>query len=249
MKVIKKIILLVGALSTFTTAYAADLNKSQISKKFQEVTKFSVLDVEQSPISSLFQIISDKGVFYVTKDGQHIISGSVHELANGLNNLTAQRQAKANAEKIAALKDTLVTFKAPNQKHEIIVFYDTTCGYCQKLHSEISTYTAAGITVHYAAFPRHGITDQSTGEFTQNYKDMVSIWCAENPQMMLNIAARGGATQPKTCPNPGVEEQFHLGVVLGVEGTPAMFSMEGQMVSQGYAPASVIVHNLKTMGL
>ena len=37
------------------------------------------------------------------------------------------------------------------------VFFDSTCGYCQKLHGELDTYAAEGFEVRYLGYPRAGI--------------------------------------------------------------------------------------------
>lgn len=227
---------------------AGDLNKSQISKKFQSVVPFPVKAVEDAPMTGFYQVITDKGIFYATKDGEHIMSGSLHDFSPGLKNHTAIRQAVINKEEMSKLKDKFVTFKATNQKHEVVVFFDTSCGYCQKLHGEISQYNAQGITVHYAAWPRQGVNIPGSTEFTPNYLEMESIWCAENPQMMLNLAERGGQVPAKSCKGSGVAEMHKLGEMLGIQGTPAIFTLDGQQLIPGYAPAAAVLKRLSDIG-
>ncbi len=243
-----KVALLTVAIMAASSVGAAELNKSQISKKFQSVVPFTVIDIEESPITGFYQVLTKSGIYYASKDGKHILSGSVHDFEAGLKNHTAIRQQKINEVEIARQKDKYVTFKAPNEKHEILVFFDTSCGYCQKLHSEIAAFNAKGITVHYAAWPRQGVRIQNSTSFTPNYLEMESIWCAENPAMMLNLAERGGAIPPKTCKASGVEEQYSLGTSLGIRGTPAIFNLKGQEVIPGYAPADRILQRLAEMG-
>lgn len=243
-----KIAFLTLALMAASSVGAAEMNKSQISKKFQSVVPFTVLDIEDSPVSGFYQVLTTSGIYYASKDGKHIMSGSVHDFEAGLKNHTAIRQRKINEIEISRLKDKYVTFKAPKEKHEILVFFDTSCGYCQKLHSEITAFNAKGITVHYAAWPRQGVRIPNSGEFTPNYLEMESIWCAENPGMMLNLAERGGDIPPKPCKVSGVEEQFNLGTTLGIRGTPAIYTLKGEEVIPGYAPADRVLQRLAEMG-
>lgn len=232
------------ALAATSYANGAELNKSQISKKFQELTPFEVIAVEDSPSQGLYQVITNKGIFYTTKDGQHVISGALHDLAPGLKNNTEERKLKIAEEKISELKDSFITFEAPQQKHEVIVFYDTSCGYCQKLHHDISTYTAAGITVHYAGFPRMGLVNQQTGQPSTTMNEMMSIWCADNKQMALNMVSRGSEIPAKSCVTK-IPEHYSLGEQLGVAGTPAIYSMTGKLVIAGYAPAAALKNKLE----
>lgn len=238
----------IAIVMTFGATAATELNKSQISKKFQAVVPFGVKGVEDAPMAGFYQVITDKGIFYASKDGQHIMSGSLHDFEPGLKNHTALRQAIINKEEMSKLADKFVTFKAANQKHEVVVFFDTSCGYCQKLHSEISQYNALGITVHYAAWPRQGVFVPGSNEFTPNYKEMESIWCADNPQMMLNLAERGGQVPEKTCKGSGVQEMFNLGQSLGIQGTPAIFAMDGTQLIPGYAPAQRVLEAISKKG-
>ena len=48
--------------------------------------------------------------------------------------------------------DELIKFEAKNELFAVTVFTDVDCGYCRKLHDEITTYNEAGITINYAAF-------------------------------------------------------------------------------------------------
>jgi thiol:disulfide interchange protein DsbC len=231
-----------------STSSAAELNKSQVSKQFQALAPVKVLDVEEAPLPGFFQVVTERGVFYASKDGKHIMSGSLHEFKNGLKNLTAERMQLVHKAEFARLKDSYITYKAPNQKHEVVVFFDTSCGYCQKLHSEIASYNAAGITVHYAAWPRQGVTIPNSTDATPGFLELQSIWCAENPQLMLNMVARGGQPEAKTCSKARIADQFNLGVMMGIKGTPAIYSMNGLSLTDGYAPAQGILQILEKQG-
>ena len=53
--------------------------------------------------------------------------------------------------KLNALSNEMIVYKAPKEQHVITVFTDITCGYCHKLHEQMSDYNALGITVRYLA--------------------------------------------------------------------------------------------------
>jgi len=242
---LRKSILAFSMLTLTAGVSAAELNKSEASKKFQTLTPFTVAAVEAAPIGGFYQIVTDKGVFYLSKDGEHIVSGSIHEARNGLPNLTKQRIQKESRKKLTALKDSFLTFEAPNEKHEIVVFYDASCPWCQKLHSEVSQLNAQGVTVHYAGWPRGGINDPyNKDRYSQAYLDLQSIWCADSPKSAFDRSAENAHIEPASC-DTKIKEHYALGEQMGVRGTPAVYSMQGEEVAAGYAPAQRIISNLE----
>lgn len=224
---------------------AEPINKSAISKKFQSLIPMGVEKIEKSPVEGLIQIVTDKGIFYATEDGEHLISGSMYEFKPGLNNLTKQRIGEDAARIMNDLKSSFITYKAAEEKHEIVVFYDTSCGYCRKLHNEVTRYNAAGITVHYAGYPRAGVKDRSEpSSFSGPFKDLMSIWCADSPKSALNRNANNQSVQPRAC-ETALESHRKLGERLGVSGTPAVFNLDGGLVTRGYAPAPSMLEAIR----
>ena len=88
-----------------------------------------------------------------------------------------------------------IVFAPANPKYTVSVFTDVECGYCRKLHSEIAEYNRQGIAVQYLAFPRMGLG-------SDDYKKMVSVWCAPDRRKALTDAktdqpgARAGRARP-----------------------------------------------------
>jgi thiol:disulfide interchange protein DsbC len=212
-------------------------SKREISAKLQSLVPFVVIDVAEHQ-TGLYEIVTDKGLFYSTKDGEYLVSGSIHEFKTGLPNLTEMKKQQVAKTMIDTLRPTFVTYKAPQEKYEILAFFDTSCGFCRKMHSEISRYSAMGITVHYALFPRNGLQSPSANE-------LANVACSSNPQMALNTVMQGGAIQATSCDSP-VSKHFDLGQWLGVAGTPMLFKMNGAHLREGYAPAPVILNDLQS---
>lgn len=238
---LKKTILTLSILAA-TNAVAA-LNKTEISSKLQAISANSsariiVEDIEQSPLPDFYQVITDKGILYAHKDGTHLFSGSLHDFQPGLNNLTTTRLNLIYEKTIGELKQDFITYRAPDEKHEVIVFYDTTCGYCHRLHSQIAEYNALGITVHYAAYPRNGVVEQSNPSIpTDSYNQLQNIWCATTDQknFIFDMVARGTQIPKQQCDN-SITKQYQLGKKMGIRGTPAIISMTGEQLVPGYAP-------------
>ena len=176
-------------------------------------------DVQPSPIKGISTVLTDSGVIYVTDDGKHIIQGPMYDVSG------AQPVNVTNtllAGKLNALEKEMIVYKAPQEKHVITVFTDITCGYCHKLHEQMSDYNALGITVRYLAFPRQGL--QSEAE-----QNMKAIWCAKDRNKALDDAMSGKGVQPASC-DVDIAKHYMLGVQLGVNGTPAMVLSDGTLM-------------------
>ncbi|MDC9502981.1 MULTISPECIES: DsbC family protein [unclassified Pseudoalteromonas] len=212
---------------------------------FTKLVPIPIVTIEEAPLPNMVQVVTEKGVFYATKDGKYIVAGNIHEAKEGLPNLTKARLAKENGKKIAKLKDSFITYKAENETSEIVVFYDTSCPYCTKFHNEVKDFNSAGVTVHYAAWPRQGVYNpKNKSQYTGAYYKLENVWCADNQKAALDAAAHRANVPRSTCENT-IPEQFALGLSLGVSGTPAIFSIDGQLVQRGYAPVDELVKNIR----
>ncbi|MDY7025436.1 MAG: thioredoxin fold domain-containing protein [Pseudomonadota bacterium] len=188
--------------------------------------------------NGLYEVVMENGeIFYTTPDGNFLVAGTLYRLNDlGITNLTEQRvnEMSRNALKHLDLSEA-ITFKAENEKAEIFAFTDITCGYCRVMHQEINQYNKLGITVHYLAFPRHGLEHESANT-------MQSIWCADDTLQALTDGKMGRKVPSKTCDNP-VAQQMLLGVQMGVKGTPAVFTTDGQQLG-GYIPPKELATQL-----
>ena len=193
----------------------------------QSLAKLGVqsTDIQPSPVSGMSTVLTDSGVLYVTDDGKHIIQGPMYDVS-GAQPVNVTNQLLLG--KLNALSNEMIVYKAPKEQHVITVFTDITCGYCHKLHEQMSDYNALGITVRYLAFPRQG-------PGSHGYNTLVNVWCAKNPQEAMNQAKARQEIPAASCAHP-IDKQFLLGQSIGVNGTPAIVLANGQMIP-GYQPA------------
>jgi thiol:disulfide interchange protein DsbC len=153
--------------------------------------------------------------------------------------LTEGAKAELRREIIASVDSTKqISFSPEEPVHELMVFTDIDCGYCRKLHAQVAEYNEHGIAINYMAFPRAGIGSRS-------YEKAVAVWCAEDPQEALTQAKLGADPDPDQCDNP-IAEQYQLGMELGVTGTPALLTHNGQLIP-GYVPPEQLRQRLDAM--
>ena len=190
-----------------------------------------VESVSASPLKGLHQVQLEGGrVLYMSEDGQYLMQGYLYQMRDGqMVNLTEQAESVAVARQLNALpRNEMVIFAPKNPKTHITVFTDTDCGYCQLLHKEVAELNRQGVEVRYLAYPRAGVGSPT-------YETLVSVWCAKNPQEAMNQAKARKKVAAATCENP-VAKQYELGQRIGVQGTPAIFLANGQLIP-GYQPA------------
>ncbi|MBY0417748.1 MAG: thioredoxin fold domain-containing protein, partial [Pararheinheimera sp.] len=174
---------------------------------------------------------TDKGLFFMSENKQYLFEGNIYDLKNKklVNEDILKDIRKAG---VKDFDNSVIEFKAPDEKYVVHVFTDTSCGYCRKLHNEMADLNKAGITVRYLAFPRGGVQSAT-------YDELQSIWCAKDSKQALTDAKNGKAVQQASCQNE-VAQQYELGQSFGINGTPALILPDGRLIP-GYQPAAALV--------
>lgn len=192
-------------------------------------------DMSISQVDGLIEVITDRGLYYFSEDGGHLISGKIYDVSGRPQDITEKSLAKVRVAGMKEFEDSMIVFPAKDEKYQVTVFTDTSCGYCRKLHAEMEGYNDLGITVRYLAFPRSGIQGST-------YKELTSIWCAVDQQTAMTKAKNGDRTpqpQAKMCNMP-IAEQYSMGVKVGVSGTPAIVLDNGTMIPGYQGPADLM---------
>lgn len=189
----------------------------------------------------LFEVrLQDGTILHVTGDGRFLLPGDLYEVTDAqVVNQTEAGRSEGRAELLAALDtEQMISFAADGPvRGALYVFTDVTCGFCQRLHLDVPELNAAGVTVHYLAYPRAGVGSDS-------YRDHVSAWCADDRQRAITRLKAREQIRTRQCTSP-VPDQLALGQELGVRGTPAIFMESGRLIP-GYRPPADL---LAEMGL
>jgi thiol:disulfide interchange protein DsbC len=210
-------------------AFNADFIKNKLETSLQ----IKVDQVLETPMPGIAIVISNQGILYASYDGNFIINGKVFQIDKGITDLSEKTLAKIRLDGVDQFADDMIVYRAKDEKHVVTIFTDITCGYCRKLHAQMDEYNALGITVQYLAFPRSGLFDR-TGQQSQGYRDLISIWCNENPADAMTKAKNGSKFAYRTCDKP-IDEHYAFGQKIGVSGTPAIILADGTLLP-GYKP-------------
>lgn len=184
-----------------------------------------------APFAGFREVLVGGQVVYVSDDGRYLMQAQPFDLQT---RQTASSQALLafRRQQLAAIPQSeRIVFAPPNAAHVVTVFTDVECGYCRKLHTEIAELNKLGIAVEYLAFPRRGLD-------SEDYKEMVSVWCAADPRKAMTDAKAGKRVPAKSCENP-VASHFAVGQSIGVSGTPAVFAEDGTQLG-GYLPPATM---------
>jgi len=198
-------------------------------------------EISPGPFPGIYTIKMAGGrVLYASEDGQYFIQGRIHHFNDGkMVNLTAEQERSGISKAIDNIPpDDVIRFAAEDSWAEVTVFTDTSCPFCHKLHEHMDELNQAGIDVRYLAYPRQGLESEA-------YETMVSVWCSEDRQEALSEAIDDDDVDAAECANP-VKDQFRLGQLIGVKGTPTIIFQDGSLVS-GYRSPEVIVQAAKAI--
>ncbi|EKF75628.1 protein disulfide-isomerase [Alcanivorax hongdengensis A-11-3] len=218
--------------SSGKTDKSAVIDKAAVEKAFADAFgNVKVTSVKAAPVPGMVEVeVNGRDTVYSTPDGHYVFTGDLLELKDGdVVNVAEAKFEKVRKAGIAKLdRSDMITFAAKDQKAEVFVFTDITCGYCRKLHRHIEAYNADGITVHYLAFPRGGPSSAAA-------QGMRHVWCAEDRAKALTDAKLNNSVSNNTlgdCADT-VNQDYNLGVKFGVHGTPAIFTTDGKQLG-GY---------------
>lgn len=206
----------------------------------QRIGNARIDDVQETSVKDVWQVQIGNQYVYLLADGKYALMGDLVNLENG-RNLTERSRRAAVVETISEFADEdLVVFAATGETRATLnVFTDTSCPYCQKLHSEIGKLQDAGITVRYLPYPRGG-------KAGPGYETLKSVWCADNRNAAMTAAKNNqlGELPSGDCPQSAmIDRGYRAGNKLGIRGTPALIKSNGEKI-EGYVPYQELIPQL-----
>lgn len=194
-------------------------------------------ELRATPIPNIYELSRGSEIAYVTTDGKYAISGDMFDIPRN-EDLTENHRREGRMKLIAAVPENEMVIFGPKQpRYTVTVFTDVDCAYCRRLHSQIAEYNRLGIRVRYLFYPR-------TGPNTESWTKAEEVWCSADRNDALTRAKLGQALKAKpTCSNP-VARGYALGQGFGLQGTPAIVTADGEMIS-GYMEPAALLQELK----
>jgi thiol:disulfide interchange protein DsbC len=236
MRVVTVLLYMALLLTAFNTV-AEEQVEARLTKRLQEVFPgVEISRVKSTQIDNIYEVMMGPDVIYMTDDARFVLKGDLIDMQER-RNISEDVRSQARVDILKNIpQDEYIEFAAKNSKDTIYVFTDVDCGYCRKLHRDVTELNENAITVRYLAYPRGGVRSAT-------YKQMENIWCAEDRPQALTDAKKGRPAKVSKCDNP-VANQYALGKKMGVRGTPAIFLESGRALP-GYLPPDEL---LKALG-
>jgi thiol:disulfide interchange protein DsbC len=202
------------------------------------VPEIETLAIAETPVPGVMEVQLNNEILYMSEDGRYLLQGRLIDL-DTQRDLTDAAKTVLRRERLSDLEEgEMVSFGPDDPEYELMVFTDTDCGYCRRMHEQMEDYVDEGIRINYLAFPRAGVGSQT-------YDTMVSVWCADDRQSAMDTAKAGNQPPQAKCDNP-VESQYQLGKALGVTGTPTILTPSGNMIP-GYVPPKQLRQRLESI--
>ncbi|MBI2396463.1 MAG: DsbC family protein [Xanthomonadales bacterium] len=217
-------------------AGAAQADEAAVRAAVQRLLPNAAIEsVQPAAMADVFEVVANGEVVYVSADGEHLLQGRLYD-ARQRTDLTASTE---NGLRRAALskvgEEKRIRFAAADEKHRITIFTDVDCGYCRKLHKEMSAINAAGITVDYLMFPR-------AGQPSASFDKAAFVWCAADRQEALTASMLSGeldAAKRRSCAHP-ITDTMKLGQRLARLGTPTIIASDGAVLGGYLEPAQLV---------
>jgi thiol:disulfide interchange protein DsbC len=230
-----------------SVARAANVDQAQPAAADPRIALLKLLpagskleDLKPAPIAGLYEFTQGAEISYLTVDGKYFIDGNLYDMKSR-DNLTEVVRTHARAAMINAVPESeMLIFSPANPKYTITVFTDVDCAYCRKLHSEMAELNRLGIRVRYMFYPR-------SGPGSESWRKAEVVWCSANRNEAFTRAKTGAALDMnKTCGATPVKREYELGENIGVRGTPAIVTENGDYIA-GYFPPRELVEQLKEL--
>lgn len=235
-----KYYMVAGLLSCATSSYADEGSVSaDITRLLQaRLGSSAIVDAQKTPADGVYQTQFGSKIAYLTGNGRYIIMGDMIDLQTQVNLTEFSRRALSKQVIDEVALDDLAVFPSTSAETRAVlnIFTDTSCPYCKKMHEEVPDLQKAGIEVRYFPFPRGGARGPG-------YQTLKQVWCGKDKARTMDIAKEieKGVLPAADCEQAKfVDVGYQVGNQLGVTGTPALFTGEGEKID-GYVPSDKLI--------
>jgi thiol:disulfide interchange protein DsbC len=180
--------------------------------------------VNPSPVSGLYEVVTGDHIFYTDEKAEFLIDGQMFDL-KARRNLTEARARKLFAVEFDKLPLNIAMKKVKGDgSRKLAYFTDPNCGYCKKLEQELKSID--NVTLYLFMYPI----------FNGSAEKVQAVLCSKDPVKTWDKLMQDNVQpKPATCKLP-TDEVMALGRKLKVNGTPALIFANGVM-NPGYMPA------------
>ncbi|MBJ7474624.1 MAG: DsbC family protein [Betaproteobacteria bacterium] len=202
-------------------AFAQSNEKIKAELQRQFGPQIQIKSISPAPLPGLFEVVANNSVIYTDSQAKFLFQGSIVDLKTG-NNLTEIREEELNRIKFSDLpiQDSIKVVRGDGSR-KLAVFTDPNCGYCKNL--EKTFVNMDNVTIYNFLIPILSADSSAKAK---------AIWCAQDPtKTWINwmVNNQSPPSNKSDCINP-LEKNLALAKKLGINGTPAMFFVDGHRI-------------------
>jgi len=170
--------------------------------------------------------------FLLSDDAQYITDGEISVIENGqFIGLDENFEKRKNQSVFASLDNSqLITYPATTTERAVIyVADDVNCPYCRRLHQQVPSLNAKGVTVNVIGYPIYEASP----------KQMRGIWCQadeDSRRQAFDKAMLQGEMTPASasCTVDHVTPNREKAAGLAVMATPAIYREDGVLYQASF---------------
>lgn len=215
-------------LITLLSISGAQANEAEVAAKLKESLGKQIGEVTQvnlSPVSGLYEVVTSDHIFYTEETGQYLIDGNLIDLKSR-RSITEARARQLFSVEFNKLPLELAIKKVKgNGSRKLAYFTDPNCSYCKKLERELQSIN--DVTLYIFLYPI----------FEGSAEKANAVWCSKDKAKAWDELMLKGVTPGAEKCNSPTAKVLELGKKLKVNGTPALIFANGTL-NPGYLPAA-----------
>lgn len=199
------------------SAYADEQQLSQQLKK--QYPNLSFEHIASTEMKGVYSATLNQKVVYLDEAGQHLFLGSMIRLKDQENLTQSLNKISNTLWKELPFQNAIKIVKG-NGSHQLAVFSDPNCPYCQKLEKELKQLD--DVTIYIFLYPIRPVSIFTTKQ----------VWCSPNPAYTWQnlMQKRMPPQNDANCENP-IQKNLQLGNQLNFEGTPGLIFANGEKLT------------------
>ena len=231
-----------GAKVPVIGAAVSAAEKARVTFVLQQKTGMKATNVEVSPLPNFYTVTVNLNVFYMERTGKWLFDGHLVDL-DTKTSVTAAKKLELEKVGLPALDwrtlnlgDAIKTVHGAAVPGRVLVtFEDPNCGFCKRLHSELSKLQ--NVTVFTFQVSLLGPDSQAKNE---------ALWCTKDRAASWASALAGQSVKADAaCDTSALVRNGELARRLMVSGTPTLFLADGSRIP-GFMEAAGIDAKLST---
>ncbi|WP_157315177.1 DsbC family protein [Chitinibacter sp. GC72] len=225
MKYLTRMMMAAGVLAMVACSAQADSQPKDLKATIAKKLGRPVDSVNPTPVKGIYEVVMGKRqIIYTDAKGEYAFVGELVDIAKQ-ESITEKRMAALMSTDFSKLPlaDAVKIVRGDGSR-KLAVFTDLDCPFCKRLEQQ-SLAGIDNVTIYNFMMPLPQLHPDAA-------RKSAMVWCSSDPATAWhNWFFEGKLPEnASNCANP-VQRNMELGAALGINGTPALIFVDGQIVS------------------